>query len=229
MTNRALQNLGLVVCAGLLALGCKKKNQEPPEEQGSIFRDAGVSGPSRGSGGAGTTIVTRPGTGGGTAGTTTDPQPSTTGGEPTGAGTGAEPDQPPQIERRYKGCNDPQPVNRADPSTPEGTLYMVFEALLMEDDDAAFDRFYSLIDHEFQREVDARRYWFASARKDGGQYFQRLVYGPKNPSFDICETRKEGPTGIRIFVGKSPPVGSNPPYVLHKVGDKWLLKSFTPF
>ncbi len=202
----------IVACA-VAAGGCKKKkNQAPPEERGNIFRDAGMSGPSDPRyGSQGAVTVDRPVTGGATTG----------GGEP---GT--------TIQRKYKNCRKPTPVLKADPTTPQGTLYSVFEAILNPDEEAGFTKFYSLIDPDFQSERDARRYWFKQARlvdKKGVRPFLRLVYGEKNPSFDVCEVREEPPTAKRIFVGKSPPVGSNPPFVLHKVGDKWLIKSFTPF
>lgn len=203
------RSLLLVGTASLLVAfgGCKKKkNQAPPEEQGTIFKDAGMSGPSDpryGSSGQHTVERKTPKTGGDSK------SPSS------------------QVKRTYKQCPKPRPVTKGDPSTPEGTLWLVFEALLMEDDEAAFQAFYSHIDHEYQRETDARRYWFAAARKDDGKAFKRLVYGDKDPSYDICLQRPEG-KGQRIFVGKSPPVGSNPPFVLHKVEDKWLLKTFTP-
>jgi hypothetical protein len=211
--GRTVRSGGLfVACALVLGVllafgGCKKKqNQDPPEQTGSIHRDAGMSGPSDPRyGSSGQQTVTRP----------TGPS----GGEGTSPTT--------SVSRTYKQCPKPQPVTKGDLKTPEGTLYFVFEALLEPDDDTAFRKFFAHIDSDYQREADARRYWFAAARKNGGKAFKRLVYGDKNPSFDICMKRPEG-AGVRIFVAKSPPVGSNPPFVLHKVEDKWLLKTFTP-
>ena len=184
--------------------GCKKKrNQAPAEERGSIHRDAGVSGPSNTQHGSqfAKTVERK----------TRDEK-----GEET------------TIQRPYKNCRNPVPVTQGDLNTPEGTLWYVFESMLIPDENEAFKKFYELIDPDFQRETDARRYWFAASRKHDLKAFLRLVYTRKDPSFDICETRKEGPNALRIFVGKSPPVGSNPPFVLHKVNDKWLLKSYTP-
>lgn len=169
------------------------------EEVGSIHRDAGMSGPENIKLGSQGQIVV----------------PTGTEGAP-GAG------------RTYLNCSTPKRVNKADPKTAEGTLYMVFAALLVRDEDEAFTQFYSHINPQLQRESDARRYWFGAARKDGGNAFQRLVYGPSDPTFDICSVKPEGEGKVRIFVAKSPPVGSNPPFVLHKVGDKWLLENFTP-
>jgi hypothetical protein len=188
--------------------GCRKKNQSPPEEQGSIFQDAGMSGPQdprHGSQGA-ITVET-----------------------PPAKGTGVDSPRTTTAEKRtYKNCLNPKPVTQGDLKTPEGTLYKAFECLLTPDTERAFECFAGYVDSNYQRRDHVRRYWFAAARKDNGRHFKRLVYGPKNPSYVICEKRPEGKTAIRIFVGKSPPVGSNPPMVLHKVSEQWLLKSFTP-
>ena len=178
--------------------GCRgcKKNQAPPEEEGSIFRDAGMSGPSNLQHGSGGKKVVKVGKDG--------------------------------VEKAYKGCAMMKQITEGDLSTAEGTLWHVFEALLIPDRVAAFESFYTFVDPSFQKERAARERWFGSVRKNDSAMFHRLVFGPKDPSYMLCSTRKEG-DGIRLFVGKSPPVGSNPPYSLHKVGDKWLLKTFTPF
>lgn len=141
------------------------------------------------------------------------------------------PEPPPKSKRKYKNCRDARPVTEGDLKTAEGTLYKVFEALLIEAEEESFQAFLPFIDTDFQRPADARRYWFKQARliNKEGRPFLRLVYSDKNPSYDVCSTRPEGKAGIRIFVGKTPPVGSNPPYVLHKVGDRWLLKNFSAF
>lgn len=170
-----------------------------PEEVGSIHRDAGMSGPP-------------------------DPQKGSQGKIDVPVGT----EGAPGVTRTYLNCPNPTRVDRADPKTAEGTLYLVFAALLVKDEDDAFKQFYSHINPQLQRESDARRYWFGAARKDGGKAFHRLVYGPSDPTYDICSVKPEGEGKVRIFVAKSPPVGSNPPFVLHKVGDKWLLENFTP-
>jgi len=185
--------------------GCKKKKyQDGPQEKGSIHVDAGVSGPDDqryGSQGA-ITVERKTKRADGKAGDV--------------------------AKRNYKNCRKPTPVTSGDQSTPEGALYQVFSALLEKDEETAFSKFYALVDSEYQNKTDARRYWFASARKDNSKAFLRLVYGPNDPSYDICSQRPDGQGAVRIFVGKSPPVGSNPPYVLNKKGDKWLLKTFTP-
>ena len=191
-----------VLCVGT---GCKKKKyQDGPEEQGSIYRDAGMSGPS-------------------------DPRYGSQGAIQVDRSVKNDDSSAPSTtSRSYKNCRKPVPVTSGDRSTPEGTLYLVFQALLEKDDNKAFAAFYDLIDSDFQSEKDARRYWFASARKNNSKAFLRLVYSADDPSYDVCTQRPEGPDAVRIFVGKSPPVGSNPPYVLKKKGEKWLLKSFTP-
>ncbi len=127
--------------------------------------------------------------------------------------------------RTYLNCPKPQRIEKGDRSTPEGTLYLAFQAILSKDEEAGFRDFLALVNPQMQREDDVRRYWWKSAR---GTPFLRLVYGQNNPTFDICERRPEGPDKVRIFVAKSPPVGSNPPYLLHKVNDTWLLDTFTP-
>ena len=207
----------------VLPTGCKrKKNQAPPEERGSINRDSGMSGPSDPRyGSQGAIQVTRTSSGSTGEGDATEAESAA-----SGSGEGVS------IQRSYRNCRNPVPVMQGDYSTPEGTLWHVFEALLVPDEEEAFQRFYALIDPDYQSMTDARRYWFYNARKlndDDFRPFLRLVYSKDDPSFDICLKRPEGGTAIRIFVGKSPPEGSNPPYVLHKVGDKWLLKNFTPF
>jgi hypothetical protein len=200
-----LSSLSLVLCLVAAGPGCKKKKyQDGPDEQGTIHADAGMSGPSdQRYGSQGAVTVER----------------KTKSGNDGGAAV---------TKREYKNCRKPKPVTSGDPSTPEGTLYLVFSALLEKDDETAFSKFYALIDEDFQSERDARRYWFAAARKDNSKNFLRLVYSATDPSYDMCSQRPEGQDAVRIFVGKSPPVGSNPPYVLKKKGDKWLLKTFTP-
>ena len=196
---------GVVLAAALCLAGGCKKNQAPPEEDGSIFRDSGMSGPANvqhGSQGLKTIPI-----------------------GPVVPGEAPDKSAP---SRAYQLCKELRPVTRGDPKTAEGTLYLVFAALLLPDPEESFTAFYSYIDPDFQRQEDARRYWFAAARKDGSKNFLRLVYGPNDPTYVVCETRPEGQDAVRIFVGKSPPVGSNPPFVLHKVGDRWLIKSFTP-
>ena len=181
--------------SALAGCGSCKKNQAPPEEQGSIFEDAGMSGPTNtqhGSRGKKTVTV------------------------------GKE-----KIQKAYKGCKEMRQVLKGDLSTAEGTLWKIFEALLIPNDETAFETFFGYVDSDFQSRDSAKRYWFASARKHDSKNFLRLVFSKDDPSYMLCERRKEG-DGWRIFVGKSPPVGSNPPYVLHKVEDKWLLKTFTP-
>ena len=196
-----MTRMGTALAAALfLAIaipGCRgcKKNQAPPEEEGSIFRDAGMSGPSNLQYGSVGKKVVKVGKDG--------------------------------AEKAYKGCAMMKPITRGDLSTAEGTLWHVFEALLIADPEASFKAFYAHIDSSFQRERAARERWFGTVKKHGPA-FQRLIFGPKDPSYMLCATRKEG-DGIRLFVGKSPPVGSNPPYSLHKVDGRWLLKTFTPF
>ncbi len=181
-----------------------------------------------------------PATGGSEPGTGTTSELGTGATSEPGTGATSEPGTGPATEakvsppktvipagKKYKRCKEMRPVTKGDPKTAEGTLWLVFQALLMEDDDAAFEGFFSHIDPELQRRDSARRYWFGAARKYGGKNFHRLVFSPKDPSYVVCEVRPES-GGVRIFVGKSPPVGSNPPYSFHKVKDKWLLKTFTP-
>ena len=132
-------------------------------------------------------------------------------------------------DKKYQDCKEIRPVLGGDDTTAEGALYRVFEALLMENDDTSFETFYGLVDGRFQNRKSARNYWFAAARKNGGTIFHRLVFGPKNPAYVVCQTRSEGDQAVRIFVGKSPPVGSNPPFVLHPVDGHYRLKNFTPF
>lgn len=190
------------VCVATIGAGCIGCRRDQPEEIGSIWNDAGMSGPSDPKlGSQGAITVDRPNADGPTAST----------------------------KRSYKDCPNPVPVRKGDPKTPEGTLFLVFQALLEPDEEVSFERFYSYINPLLQNKVDARRYWFASTRVKGGEPFLRLIYGPKDPSFDVCRRVVEAEGKIRIFVAKSPPVGSNPPYQLAKVGDKWLLQTFSPF
>ncbi len=207
----------LLVGVAIAAMcGCGKKNQKAPEEQGSIFHDAAVSGPSDPIHGTRGRVIIQSTPSGAAA--------------PTGASgaSGATGTPAPTAGREYLDCKEPVEVRKADPTTAEGTLFQIFQALLEPDPEKSFEAFYSFINPDFQRKEDAKRYWFGAARKDGSKNFLRLVYGPQDPSFLICRKVPEGPDRIRIFVGKSPPVGSNPPFVLHKVGDKWLLEKFTP-
>ena len=207
--------LALLVFASALvvATGCKKKkNQAPPEERGTIFKgeDAVPSGPDdRRYGSQGQVTENRQ--------------------------SGGEGDTR-NVKRTYKNCRKSQPVIKDDPTTAEGTLRMAFGALMIKDENESFEKFLSFVDPDFQSRDSVRRYWFKQARlydeKKKVRPFFRMVYADEklphgdDPSYDICSTRPEG-DGIRIFVGKSPPVGSNPPYVLHKVGEKWLIKNFT--
>lgn len=196
---RVVATVGILALLFALAVGCRR---DQPEETGSIFKDATMSGPADPKlGSQGGVVVQRADGPGGSASTT----------------------------RSYKNCPNPKAVRSADAKTAEGTLYLVFQALLEPDPDTAFQQFYAHVNPMFQNVIDARRYWFESTRKDSSKGLSRLVYGPKDPSFDICETRAEGEGKVRIFVGKSPPVGSNPPYLLSKVGDKWLLETFSAF
>ena len=119
-------------------------------------------------------------------------------------------------------------MTRGDLSTAEGTLYFIFKALLEKNAAVAVRKFISFVDLRYQKKEHVKRYWFGSARKNKSKNFLRLVYGPNDPSYVVCNKRAEGETAVRIFVGKSPLVGSNPPMVLNKVGNKWLLKNFTP-
>ena len=188
--------------------GCRKKNQAPPEERGSIFEDAGMSGPSDQRYGSQCKITIK----------TPSGKPVAT--EQTGENQATK--------RTYKNCRNPVAVTEGNKATPEGTLFNIFKCLLTPDSGKAYRCFLSHVDTTYQRPDHVKRYWFASARKDDGKHFRRLVYGKKNPSYVVCERRNETGGAVRIFVGKNPPVGSNPPMVLHQVNKRWLLKSFTP-
>ncbi len=129
--------------------------------------------------------------------------------------------------KEYNNCDDGTVVSKADRNTAEGTLYLAFEAILQKDDAAAEAAFLPLVDTDYQRVSHVKRYWLPAARKNNWKGFLRLVAGPNDPSYVICRKQNEG-KDLKFFVGKSPPVGSNPPYTLHKVDGKWKIKRFTP-
>ena len=204
----------LVMTLSLVALcvSCRKSKEPNPEEQGSIFKNSKMSGPTDPRyGSQGQITIANEGNGGKGK---VDAGKDWHGDTPSG--------------RQYKNCRDARPVTSGDLSTAEGTLYFVFKALLQKNAAVALRKFISFVDLRFQKKDHVKRYWFGSARKDKSKNFLRLVYGPNDPSYVVCSKRTEGKTAVRIFVGKSPPVGSNPPMVLNKVGNKWLLKNFTP-
>lgn len=211
MTIKGLWAIRLTIALSVvvLAVSCKKSQEPNPEEHGSIFKKTTMSGPSDSRHGSQGQVTVHSGSA----------SPSTGGKDSHNDGGNT---------RQYKNCRQARPVTSGDLATAEGSLYFVFKALLDKDETRAFTKFLSFVDIRFQREEHVKRYWFQAARKDGGKHFHRLVYGPKNPSYVICDTRREGEDSVRIFVGKSPPVGSNPPMVMKKVGKKWLLRNFTP-
>ena len=211
--NAFVLRIFILLVSVLLCVSCKKSKEPTPEERGSIFQDSKMSGPSDQRYGSQGQITIKDGKKSGAL----VPDDNGKDSHDTG-GKG----------RAYKNCRKAVPVTKGDLTTPEGTLYFVFKALLEKDESVAFRKFLSFVDTRFQREGHVKRYWFASARKDNSKNFLRLVYGRDDPSYVICSKRPEGKDGLRIFIGKSPPVGSNPPMVLNKVGNKWLLKNFAP-
>ncbi len=129
--------------------------------------------------------------------------------------------------KEYNDCAEGTVVAKGDRNTAEGTLYLAFQAILLKDNAAAETEFLSLVDTDYQRVAHVKRYWLPAARKNNWKGFLRLVAGPDDPSYVICRRQTEG-QDLKLFVGKSPPVGSNPPYTLHKVDGKWKIKRFTP-
>ena len=129
--------------------------------------------------------------------------------------------------KEYNDCADGTVISKGDRNTAEGTLYLAFQAILLKDDAAAEAAFLPLVDTDYQRVSHVKRYWLPAARKNNWKGFLRLVAGPSDPSYVICRKQNEG-KDLKFFVGKSPPVGSNPPYTLHKVDGKWKIKRFTP-
>jgi hypothetical protein len=213
MTINGLCAIRLTIALSVVALAvsCKKNKEPNPEERGSIFRQSEMSGPSDPRYGSQGQVTIHSGSASSSTAT-----------------SGKDSHHDGNKARQYKNCRQARPVTSGDLATAEGSLYFVFKALLDKNETRAFSKFLSLVDIRFQREEHVKRYWFKAARKDGGKHFQRLVYGPENPSYVVCETRQEGEDSVRIFVGKNPPVGSNPPMVMKKVGKKWLLRNFTP-
>lgn len=218
-----------IALAGFLLLGCPKRESAPPtstESSGESGTDAPpTTGPAPTES---TDSSTVPSTETNTATESTDSATDPGTGGTTDVASPPTTDSPIPPDKKYKGCELMRPITKGDRETVEGTLWLVFQALLIKDDSEAFEAFYALIDPDFQRRESARNYWFAAARKYGGKNFHRLVFSPNDPSYVLCEVRQEPPTAIRLFVGKSPPVGSNPPYSFHKKNGKWLMKTFAP-
>ena len=129
--------------------------------------------------------------------------------------------------KEYANCADGTVVSKGDRSTAEGTLFLAFEAILLQDQAESEAVFLPLVDTDYQRVEHVKRYWLPAARKNNWKAFLRLVAGPSDATYVICRKQNEG-KDLKIFVGKSPPVGSNPPYTLHKVNGQWKIKRFTP-
>jgi hypothetical protein len=128
--------------------------------------------------------------------------------------------------KKYASCDDGYPVTKGGTDTPQGVLFLAYKAILIKDAAESAEAFIEHVDTKFQKEKDVKRYWLASARKYEWKNFLRLVAGLDDPSYVVCREQKEG-KDLKLYVGKSPPVGSNPPVTLHKVDGKWKIKRFT--
>jgi hypothetical protein len=131
--------------------------------------------------------------------------------------------------KEYKNCDDREAVKSGTTKTPEGALYLAFKALLIKDEEKSFREFFKQVDSKVKSERHVRRYWFKTARKKNLKTILRLIASRTDPSYVICRRKSEHGNAVRLYVGKSPPVGSNSPYVLHEVGGHWKLTRFSPF
>ena len=216
----------LVIAVSLVAcLGCKKAkdklngDESNPEEKGSIFANPPEHRKKKKKEEEAEPPQTPESSDAGSAG-----ESHTTAAPPTQGDK--DPDGKPR--RPYERCALRQVVSKGDRATPEGTLHMAYQALLEANDDVAFQKFVVLVDTDFQSPEAVKRFWLYNARKNDKKNLLRLVYGPKDPTFVVCDRREEG-SDVRLFVGKTPPEGSNPPVVLHQKDKKWLIKRFTPY
>lgn len=120
-------------------------------------------------------------------------------------------------------CPDALRVDAGDRGTAEGTLWLAYKAALGPDDEAGFAAFRAVWQPEANTDHIRDQIW-PRVREHVGKY----VEDPATPAYIRCR-KVEAPGGrVKIFVRSNAPQKSDPPSILVRGPDGWVIDVMTP-
>ena len=114
-------------------------------------------------------------------------------------------------------CNVNRKVGHGDLKTAGGALYVAYQAALKSDSPEAFDAFTS------DRQQLQRFVWPAVVG-----HVSKYVSGPYDASYTLCSMEQQDDLRIKIHVKSHDTRKSNPPVILVKEGENWMIDVLTP-
>lgn len=120
-------------------------------------------------------------------------------------------------------CPDERVVSTGDRETPEGTLFLAYKAALGPDDDTGFAAFRELW-HPDALTSHIRDQIWPRVREHVGKY----VSGGGGATFTRCRRVDLDGGRVKVFVKSNDPEKSDPPTILLRRDDGWVIDVMTP-
>lgn len=127
------------------------------------------------------------------------------------------------VEAPRPRCPDERIVAAGDRETPEGTLFLAYQAALGPDDDVAFARFRGLWQPDAQTSHIREQIW-PRVR----EHVRKYVAGESDPTFTRCRRLDLDGGRVKVFVKSNDPEKSDPPTILFRRDEGWVIDVMTP-
>lgn len=120
-------------------------------------------------------------------------------------------------------CPEGKVVSTGDRESPEGTLFLAFQAAMGPDDEAGFAAFRALW-HPDALTSHVREQIWPRVREHVGKY----VAGPGDATYTACRRVDLGGGRIKVFARCDAPEKSDPPTILLATESGWVIEVMTP-
>lgn len=120
-------------------------------------------------------------------------------------------------------CNVNRKVGHGDFQTAGGALYVAYQAALKGDSPESFQAFSSAFRQGVDRQQLQRFVWPAVLR-----HVSKYVAGPGDPSYILCSMELQDNDRVKIHIKSHDSRKSNPPAILVKEGENWMIEVLTP-
>lgn len=127
---------------------------------------------------------------------------------------------PAQVDSR---CPEGKVVSLGDRDSPEGTLFLAFQAAMGPDDDQGFQAFRALW-HPDALTTHLREQIWPRIREHVGKY----VAGPGDATYTACRRVELGGGRVKVFARSAAPEKSDPPTILLSTESGWVIEVMTP-